>query len=171
MARDFFELKSPFGKLQSRPFQTDPVTLLDPFSSGGSDEALIMGEWLVKTSDGKKMQRDAQYGARGESNYGEGMVPAYPFFVEKGRYDMQAMAEPKASFLFIGSGEACTDLVHNLAGLAVGDALTVQNMSDSGGTPRRGLGKQINAAAYVVARVDKIYDDKVWITFTLAAKN
>ena len=172
---DFFDLKRPFSKIQSRAFMTDPITLLDPYSTGGANEALILGEWLVKNTDGKKMQRDENYGDLDEggagANPGEGTVPAYPFFTEKGRYDTQAMAEPKASFLFIGAGEAETDLVANISGLAVGDALTVQNITDSGGTSRRGLGKQVTPGTFVVARVSKIYSDKIWITFTLGAQN
>jgi len=167
MATDFFKLISPFGKVQTRSLQTDPKALLDPYSSGGADEALIMGEWC-EFIDGK-MQRSALYGDPGVVGVGEGVHRPYPLFVPKGYYASQAMAEPKASFLWLNAFEAETDIIEMGEGedaLAEDDLLTVQNIEDSGATPRRGLAKWTgDTGIWVIGRVTKVYTDKIRFEF------
>lgn len=128
-----FQLIDAFEWLRKRDFRPEPdagsVNPLNPYDARPYD----IGEWL---------HLDANYRlTRGGDNVAgtidEDLFPAFPFYLERGRTDMQAIANGRATVLWSGTFEAETDLVN--AGIALHDPLTVQDVND-GGIVRRGLG-------------------------------
>jgi len=100
---------------------------LDP----DSDRPLVEGEWLEMS--GKYFVRGGDNDATGASG---GTVPAYLYFMEKGRYDAQSS---KLVHCIVGPSmfEFRTKLCES-TGVSVGSALSVQDMS-IGGIVRRAL--------------------------------
>jgi len=122
------------------------------------DRALVEGEWLqYSSSDGSKLTRggDNVVTVSGTPD-GEGTVPAYPFWLEKGRYDMQFK---RLCHVLLGPHgfEFRTRLIRT-SGLSVNDAVAVfdwDGESGAFGLVRRTLAKQ--SAGYVVGRVSRIF--------------
>jgi len=114
-----------------RDFYLTDATILNP----NATNPLFDGEWLALDSAYKL--------ARGS---GEGAVPAWQVFAERGRYDTQAVV--KVPVLFTHGYEAETD-VATVAGLAVGDKLVVSDVA-MGGQNKRGLIKAAGAGEHLV---------------------
>lgn len=108
--------------------------------------ALVIGEWLeVDDTNG------VWSFVRGGTNNVGGLpaapqpssAPAFPFFLERGRYDMQAISGGgKATVLYMGHYEFETDLTLDFATHtpAIGEALAVIDIDWQGaGVVRRGL--------------------------------
>lgn len=89
-----------------------------------SAEPLVDGEWLGLTN----------YQAVRLS--GEALVPTYPVWAERGRYDVQAIQ--KVPLLMGPLFEADTDIVNTSHGLSVGSPLVVADVTAAGGT-KKGL--------------------------------
>ncbi len=118
----FLTLVSEVLPVIRRDFYAANTALLNPNNAN----PLVDGEWL---------QIDSSYkAARGSS---EQATPAFQLFAERGRYDTQSIG--KVPLLFLGFYEAQCQ-VANLASLAVGDALVVQDVTFQSLT-RRGLAK------------------------------
>lgn len=118
----YFNLVSEILPIQRRDFYAADTALLNPNNAN----PLIDGEWLELNSEYKA--------ARGS---GEQDAPAWVVWAERGRYDTQSIG--KVPLLFCGGFEAETK-VYTAAGLAVGDALVVQDVT-VGGLTKRGLAK------------------------------
>lgn len=117
-----------------RDFPLESPALLQPLASN----PLVDGEWL-ELNGNYKLAR----GAAGVGGTHEGDVAnVFPLFAERGRYDTQSIG--KAPVIMFGQYEAETE-VATIAGLSVGDALTVQDVTVDGLT-RRGLAKKVAAA-------------------------
>lgn len=135
-----FELVTELQVCIRRDFPLTTPGILNPFDAA----PLVEGEWL---------ELDSSYllkrGATASVNHA-----VFPVHTEKGRYDTQAVQ--KANVVFAGQYEAET-LVHpaDLTGYAVGDALTVGDVS-VGGVTRRGLVKADTAGQPVVGYITKI---------------
>lgn len=117
-----FELITELQTLTRRDFYLTDQTLVQPFNAN----PLVDGEWLTI---------DTNYSLiRGT---GEGVDPnVFPVFTERGRYDTQAIG--KVNVLMLGMYEAHTKVVDTSGGLALGSALTVQDVTYQSLT-RRGL--------------------------------
>lgn len=126
------QIKVGLENLVRRDFPLASVALLNPFNAN----PIIDGEWLVLNSD-KKL-------ARGSSEGTSALV--YPVHTEKGRYDTQGVG--KANVIYKGHYEAETSVV-DLTGLAVGDYLTVQDVTIDSLT-RRGLKKKSGTSGGIV---------------------
>src|SRR5215204_6523746 len=114
----FFTLVSEVLPIQRRDFYAANTALLNPNNAN----PLIDGEWLELDSSYKA--------ARGT---GEAAVPSWVLFAERGRYDTQSIG--KVPLLFNGGYEAETK-VYTATGLAVGNALVVQDVTIGGLTKR-----------------------------------
>lgn len=147
-----FTLVSELQTQTRRDFPLADASLLQPFNSN----PLVDGEFLELDTNYKMARGTVGVGATVEGS----SALQFPLFTERGRYDTQAIG--KATFLMFGMYEAET-AVATLAGLALGDALTVQNVTFQSLT-RRGLAKQVAAAGtgiVVVGYVSKIMTGKV----------
>jgi hypothetical protein len=147
MAAPLFELVTELQTLTRRDFPAADETSLNPLSV----RPLVEGEWLELDSN-YKLARG------GDNNAGtpdEGLsMNSFVVHTERGRYDVQAIR--KVNVLMLGMYEADTQIV-DTAGLALGDALTVQDIS-IGGVVRRGLKKAgATAGRVVVGYVSKLY--------------
>jgi hypothetical protein len=131
--------------VQRRDFTLSDPTLLNPNNAN----PLYDGEWLELDSSYKLV--------RGAS--GEGALPAWQLFAERGRYDTQAIA--KAPVLFIGGYEAETTIV-TLAGLAVGSALSVTDVTVDAAS-KRGLALTGTGSGehMIVGYVTRVLSDRV----------
>jgi hypothetical protein len=118
----FLNLISEVLPIQRRDFYVATESLLNPNNAN----PLVDGEWLELDSSYKLV--------RGTS---EQAKPSWQLFAERGRYDTQSIG--KAPVLFIGGYEAETSIA-DLTGMAVGDALVVQDVT-IGGLTKRGLAK------------------------------
>lgn len=149
MALSNFDLVTELQTVTRRDFPLAAETILKPLSAN----PLLDGEWL-EIDGSYKLARGAGSGASKE-----GIVPAYPVYVERGRTDTQAIG--KVTVLMLGMYEAETLIVDTAGPLAVGDALTVQEVS-IGGVAKRGL-KKVGAenGRVVVGFVSKISGSKV----------
>ncbi len=140
MASPLFELVTELQTLTRRDFAPAVETILNPVSA----TPLVEGEWL---------ELDANYKlARGT---GEGLsMNTFVVHTERGRYDTQAIK--KVNVLFLGMYEADSQIV-DTTGLALGDALTIQDVT-VGGVVHRGLKKAgATAGRVVVGYVSKLY--------------
>lgn len=147
MAAPNFTLISELIPLTRRDFPAADPTLLSPTNAN----PLIDGEFLELNSSYQM--------ARGS---GSGNATAVPLHTEKGRYDTQALG--KVSMLYAGQYEAETTVVA-IAGLAVGDALMVGDVT-IGGLTRRGLLKATGVAGTIeVGYVTKLYGSEVKVRF------
>lgn len=117
--------------LVRRDYPVATPALLNPNNAN----PLVDGEWLV--FDGNKNL------VRGSS---EGTGLPFPLHTEKGRYDTQAIG--MGNIIFGGFFEAWTKVVH-ISGLAVGDYLTVQDVTYQSLT-RRGLKKKSGSSGGIV---------------------
>jgi hypothetical protein len=146
-----FELVTELQTLHRRDFPLADPTILNPLNSN----PLLDGEWLEMNSSYALARGAAGVGGTNEGDN----AAVFPIHTERGRYDTQAIG--RTNVLMLGMYEADT-LVITSAGLVVGDALTVQNVTYLGGT-KRGLAKKVAAASgvVVVGFVTKIVGSKV----------
>lgn len=141
-----FQLVSELQTLSRRDFPVADSNILAPLSA----RPLVEGEWLELDTNYKL----ARAGDNNAATADEGLsMNTFVVHTERGRYDTQAIS--KANVLMLGMYEAETQVVDQ-TGLAVGDALTVQDIS-LGGVVRRGLKKAgATSGRVVVGYVSKI---------------
>ena len=132
MAEPNFTLITELQTLTRRDFPLADSTLLQPAASN----PLVDGEFLELNS--------SYLLARGTGE--SGWANQFPVYTERGRYDTQALG--KSNVLMLGMYEAETK-IYDSTGLAVGDALTVQDVTISSLT-KRGLKKKAASSAVVV---------------------
>lgn len=129
-----FTLISELMSVQRRDFDLAVTDLLNPINAN----PLVDGEWLnLNTS--YQLQRGA----------GAYTKPSWPVFMERGRYDTQAIG--KTMVLFGGFYEAETR-VADLTGLAVGDYLEVKDVTVDALT-KKGLAEPTSSARHWVVGV------------------
>lgn len=148
MASPNFELVTELQTLNRRDFGAAVETILNPVSN----QPLVEGEWLELDTNYKL--------ARGS---GEGLsMNTFVVHTERGRYDTQAIK--KINVLFLGQYEAETQIV-DVTALALGDALTVQDVT-IGGIVRRAVKKAgATAGRVVVGYVSKLYAGATKVRF------
>ena len=151
-----FKLISEFQTLHRRAFELEDSGSLDPTSV----RPLVDGEYL-QLNDAYRMVRG---GNNAQAVPGtpddEGLVPAFPYFAEQGRYETQAIK--KGPFLYLAPFEAETKIMTG-TGLALGDALSVWDVV-IGGIIRRGLFKR--SAGYIVGYVTRLPTNNAgWLRF------
>lgn len=143
-----FELVTELQTLTRRDFPLADSTLLAPLTTG----AIIDGEWLNLNASYQLARETVGVGGTHEGN----KATCFPVHTERGRYDTQAIG--KANVLMLGMYEAETRVVGSsyLSAAAVGDFLTVQDVSYAGYATRRGLGVKTGAAVVVVGVVSRV---------------
>jgi hypothetical protein len=144
MATPNLVLISELQTLTRRDFPVADGTVVPPLNSN----ALVDGEWLELNSSYALAR-----GAAGVGGIHEANKPSYVVHTERGRYDVQALS--KVNVLFMGMFEAETSICA-VAGLSVGDPVTVQDVNILGFATRRGLGAKTGAAVLVVGYVTKL---------------
>lgn len=97
IAKVNFELQSDLLHVQRRDFPLADPTLATPSNA----VALYDGEWVTLNSTGK-IVRAAAVATPGDP----ALFRSFPVFMEKGRYDVQAMATRKTDLLWLGEWEA-----------------------------------------------------------------
>lgn len=153
MAEPNLILVTEMQTLIRRDFIVYDNSILNPLFSG-SGGPLLDGEWLELDTVSYKLKR----GATGSQSRA-----VYPVFVERGRYDTQAIG--KVTVLMLNEFEAESKIV-NLAGLAVGDHLKVDDVTIGGVSGKRGLlraganGKGAGGDV-IVGTVTKVLPDRV----------
>lgn len=91
-----FEPVSDINPIHRRDFPLADPTLANP----GNALCLVDGEWMTLDANGKLVR------ATDVTNVGDAATKlAFPLFAERGRYDVQAMAERKMPVLFMGQYE------------------------------------------------------------------
>jgi hypothetical protein len=91
-----FEPVSNVMHIQTRDFPLVDPTIANPYDA----DALVDGEWMAVTS-AYKMERAADVASAGNV----ATAHSYPYWMEKGRYDVQAQAERKGAILWLGAWE------------------------------------------------------------------
>jgi hypothetical protein len=91
-----FEPVSDILPVQRRDFPLNDPTLADPLNS----VALVDGEWATINS-AYKLVRGSDVTATGDP----ALIKTFPVFMERGRYDVQAMAQRKTVILWRGDYE------------------------------------------------------------------
>jgi hypothetical protein len=127
-----FRITVGLENLVRRDFPLATLAQLNPLNAN----PVVDGEWLALNS--------AKALARGSSEGASSLV--FPVHTEKGRYDTQGIG--KANVIFAGPFEARSKVV-DLTGLAVGDYLTVQDVTFEALT-RRGLKKKSGTSGGIV---------------------
>ena len=129
---------------------------INPFNPS-DDRPLVEGEWLQRSGADKYTRGGNNVVTTPDTPDGEGTAPAFLYFNEQGRTDVQAV---RRAHCIIGPAmfEFRTKLCDS-AGMAVGDKVSVWDldMGVSGGTVRRGLAKLSSGSAYVVGYVTRIF--------------
>lgn len=140
----YLTLISEVLPVMRRDFYVASTALLNPNNAN----PLIDGEWLELNSSYQL--------ARGT---GEAAVPSFQLFAERGRYDTQAIG--KVPVLFLGFYEA-ESKVADLTGMAVGNALVVQDVTFQSLT-RRGLAKLgVGGGEHMIfGYVTRVFTDRV----------
>lgn len=141
MSAPLFNLVTELQTLLRRDFPAATDSDLSPLSA----RPLVEGEWLEIDTNYKLVR-----------GTGEGVsMNTFVVHTERGRYDTQAIR--KINVLMLGMYEADTQIVDTTGPLALGDALTVQDVT-IGGIVRRGLKKAgATAGRVVVGYVSKLY--------------
>ena len=148
-----FELMTPYEKIQrwDRPWAagTNDAAGHNPLNPNDA-RFYDMGEWL-EYDDAYRFRRGGDNVAGGS----EADRMSWPFFLERGRYDMQGIAGGRATVLYGGFYEFVTDVcdyaaIAALGAAAVGTALTVNDVTINA-VVRRALA--VNVAGIVHARV------------------
>jgi hypothetical protein len=156
----YFKLVSEFQTIGRRTFPFVDETVADPNSA----RPAIHGEFFqlgTGSTKGKMVRGGNNAVATPGTPDDEGTVPAYCYFAEQGRYDVQALK--KGPFLYLHSYEADTKVMDG-DGLAVGDALSVFDIDTLGTIVRRGLAK--TSAGYTIGYVTRIpADNNGWLRF------
>lgn len=118
---------------------------------------LIEGEWLERTGADKLTRGGNNAMASSGTKDNQGTVPAFLYFSEKGRYDVQLS---KRAHIIAGPHgfefrtKLCTD-----EGFQVGDAVSVwdwDGIAGAYGVVRRVLGKA-ESGGYVIGRVTRVF--------------
>jgi len=91
-----FEPVSNLMQLQTRDFPLVDPDLANPYNA----ECLVDGEWMSITTE-YKMERAADISTAGNA----AAAQSYPLWAERGRYDVQALGERKASLIWLGMWE------------------------------------------------------------------
>ena len=123
-----FEPVSNVMHIQTRDFPLVDPTLANPLNA----EALVDGEWMAITTT-YKMDRAAVIATAGNA----ATVQSYPYWMEKGRYDVQAQAERKGAVLWLGQWEFDTRLFL-VTSMTMGGLVSVSSV-DLGGKIVAGL--------------------------------
>jgi hypothetical protein len=142
--------------------ETAGMNVFDPYSA----RPLLNGEWLQDVAASTGTSRSVTRGGNNAISSsgtadGESSVPSYPYFMEKGRSDVQAR---RLAHVIIGPvGYMFRTKLVVVAGLAVGDALSVWDLDHTDGVIRRILAKR--SSGYGVAKVRAIGTDWVEATY------
>lgn len=167
MAGKYFEFVAPgYSDLTTRdvgyvPGSGESATL-NPFAPSSSARPLIEGEWLQYAAapagaNGARVTRGGNnvVSSPGTPD-GEGTVMAFPYFMEKGRYDVQTK---KLAHIAIGpTGFLFRTRLCNSTGLSPNSAVSVWDLDFEGGSiVRRGLalrssGKGVGWVTQVLAQ-------------------
>ena len=110
-----FEPISDILPVHRRDFPLVDPTLADPLNS----VALVDGEWL-KIDAAYKILRASVVTIVGDP----ALVKSFPLFMERGRYDVQAMAERKTMVLWRGEYEFDTRIFDAAVAIGAGAAIT-----------------------------------------------
>ncbi len=119
IARQNFEPARPFRPDQVADFPLNDPNLADPTNA----VCLIDGEWMTLNTSYKAI-RASVIGTPGDPS----LTFSFPYFLEKGRTDVQAMGERKASLLWKDAWEFDTRLYDAAAVVGSGTAITGSNM-------------------------------------------
>lgn len=131
----------------------------NPFSPVDA-RPLIEGEWLERTGADKVTRGGSNTMTTPATKDGEGTKPAFLFFSEKGRYDVQLS---KRAHIIAGPAgfEFRTKLcVSEFTAADVGLPVSVWDYDGDGssyGVVRRVLGKAVGSGAYVVGYVTRVF--------------
>lgn len=163
MAGQFIEILNPgYSTLWTRDLKyqagTGEAATGNPFNPNDA-RPLVEGEWLQmeSTSNGERVTRGGNNAmAVSGTPDNEGTVPAFLYFMEKGRFDAQAT---KRAHLITGplGFEFRTKLISS-TGLAINDSVSVwdwDGVAGAFGLVRRVLAKR--TAGYVIGRVTRIF--------------
>lgn len=151
-----FEPVSDINPIHRRDFPLADPTLANP----GNAVCLVDGEWMTLNSSAK-LVRAADVTTLGAA----AASLAFPLFAERGRYDVQAMAERKMPVLFLGQYEFETrifDAAANINGAgnqAIGSMLQPLRVMTIalGGRNYVGLvGSQLTANVPIVGYVTRL---------------
>lgn len=110
-----FEPVSDINPIHRRDFPLADKTLADP----GNAVCLVDGEWMKIDNNGK-LARATDVTSTGNA----AAALCFPLFAERGRYDVQAMAEVKMPILFMGQYEFETRIYDASATVGSGAAIT-----------------------------------------------
>lgn len=110
-----FEPASDILATQRRDFALNDPTLADPLNA----VALVDGEWMV-INNVYKIVRATNIASVGDP----ALQTGYVLFAEKGRYDVQALAQRKMPIIFLGDYEADTRIFNASAVVGSGAAIT-----------------------------------------------
>lgn len=110
-----FEPVSDILPVQRRDFPLADPTLADPLNS----VALVDGEWMTINSS-YQLLRSSTITVVGNL----ATLRSFPCFMERGRYDVQAMAERKTMVLWRGDYEFDTRIFDATVALGAGAAIT-----------------------------------------------
>lgn len=113
--------------------------------------ALQEGEWLELSSDGKSYTRGGNNDA---ADANEGTNPAFIYFMEKGRYDVQV--GQKCHCVWGPYGYEIRTKACASAGVSVGSKLVVSDVEDADGIVRRWLALKAGSGL-VVGRCTRVY--------------
>lgn len=130
----------------------------NPFNPD-SERPLVEGEWLERTGADKVTRGGNNAMASSGNKDGQGVVPAFLYFNERGRYDVQLtkrahIIQGPAGFEF--RTRLCVD---EFSAIDVGAAVAVfdyDGPSGEWGLVRRVLGKA-TAGGFVIGRVTRVY--------------
>ena len=112
-----FEPVSDIAPIHRRDFILADKTLADPNNA----VALVDGEWMTLDAN-MKLIRATTIGSVGNP----AALHSFPLFAERGRYDVQAMAERKMPILFLGQYEFNTRIFD--ASAAIGSGAVIGTM-------------------------------------------
>lgn len=131
---------------------TNEAADLNPFTANDG-RPLIEGEWL-ELAGAAGTQRYTRGGDNNAGTKDEGTVPAFLYFMEPGRTDVQVAA--LCHCIRGPLGFEIRTRVCDSNGLSIGDPVSVQDIN-IGGIVRRGLAAVADAnTAWVVGRVTRI---------------
>lgn len=162
MAGEYLQFVSPgYSELWTRDVPYVPgsgeAADLNPFAPRSSARPLVEGEWLESAA--APTGASGKYVTRGGNNAiaapgtpdSEGTVPAFPYWMEQGRGDVQT--KRKAHIVHGPVGFEFRTQMCDTTGLAVGDAVSVWDIDTVGSLVRRGLAKRVAGygVGYVIA--------------------
>lgn len=101
--------------VQRRDFPVADPTLVDPYNAN----ALVDGEWMTLNTSYQAV-RASTIGSVGNL----ATVRSFPLWMEKGRYDVQAMSQKKLALLWLGDFEFDTRVFDAAVALGSGAAIT-----------------------------------------------